>query len=125
MTAKFKLKFPIVEFGQKMKVPAEVDLMHFPVGLNHATTGHKLQGKSVDSLVIVEWSIVKNWAYVVLSRVRSLEGLFLLKPIREDIDFEPKIEYLNMMVRLRESKLALPEDISSLRLEFNDLPGDD
>jgi hypothetical protein len=92
------------------------------VGINHTTTGHKLQGKSVDSLVIVEWSQVKNWAYVVLSRVRSLEGLFLLKPIPEDIDFDPKIEYLKMMVRLRESILALPEDVDDLRSEFKDFP---
>jgi hypothetical protein len=33
------------------------------------------QGKSVNELVVAEWSKVKNWAYVVLSRVRSLAGL--------------------------------------------------
>jgi hypothetical protein len=27
--------------------------------------------------VVAEWSKVKNWAYVVLSRVRSLAGLWL------------------------------------------------
>ena len=75
--------------------------MHVPVVLNHATTGHKLQGKSLNSLVIAEWSKKKNWVYVVLSRVRTLEGLFLLKPIPEDIKFDPKLEYLKMMDKLR------------------------
>jgi hypothetical protein len=122
MTAKFRVQFPIVEFGETMKIPTEIDLVHFPVVLNHATTGHKLQGKSVDSLVISEWSKVKNWAYVVLSRVRTLERLFLLKPIPRDIDFDPKPEYLRMMENLRTSILALPEDVNGLRAEFNNLP---
>ena len=122
MNGKFNVKFPIVEFGEKMTVPTQVSLIHFPVVLNHATTGHKLQGKSLDSLVIAEWSKQKNWAYVVLSRVRTLEGLFLLKPIPENIDFDPKLEYLIMMDKLRNSILALPEDVSGLRSEFKDLP---
>jgi hypothetical protein len=57
--------------------------------VNHATTGHKLQGTTVKSLVIAEWLKVKNWAYVVLSRVKTLSGLFLISPLPEDIDFGP------------------------------------
>jgi hypothetical protein len=45
-----------------------MDLNFHTVG-NFATTGHKLQGKSVNELVVAEWSKVKNWAYVVLSKV--------------------------------------------------------
>jgi hypothetical protein len=51
--------------------------------VNHTTTGHKLQGKTVKLLGIAEWSKVKNWAYVVLSRIKTLGGLFLMKPIPE------------------------------------------
>ena len=36
--------------------------------INHATTVHKLQGRTFDRLVIAEPSMVKNGAYVVLSR---------------------------------------------------------
>jgi hypothetical protein len=37
-------------------------------GSNNATTGHKLQGSSVDSIFVHAW--IYEWAYVVLSRVR-------------------------------------------------------
>jgi hypothetical protein len=45
----FKVKYPISEFGVKSR-----KLQHLPVIVNHATTGHKLQGKTVKSLVIAE-----------------------------------------------------------------------
>jgi hypothetical protein len=87
--------------------------------VNHATTGHKLQGKTVKSLVIAEWSRVKNWAYVVISRVKTLSGLFLVKPIPEDIDFSPADEYLEMMTILRQTILATPEQVSELKASLN------
>ena len=93
-------------------------MMQFPVVINHATTGHKLQGKSMDALVIAEWSKVKNWAYVVISRVRSLAGLFLTQPIPLDIDFEPATDYLDMMRNLRNTISAGPEDVEELKATY-------
>ena len=87
--------------------------------MNHATTGHKLQGKTVKSLVIAEWSRVKNWAYVVISRVKTLDGLFLMKPIPDDIDFSPANDYLEMMEYLRGKILAYPEQVAELKLTLN------
>jgi hypothetical protein len=87
--------------------------------VNHATTGHKLQGKTVQSLVIAEWSRVKNWAYVVISRVKTLDGLFLLKPILDDIDFSPANDYLEMMKNLRKTILATPEQVAELKRSLN------
>ena len=52
--------------------------------MNDATTGHKLQGMSKDKLIIVSWSFIPNWIYVVLSRVHTLKGLFLLRPLPTD-----------------------------------------
>ena len=71
------------------------------------------------SLVIAEWSKVKNWAYVVLSRVRTLDGLFLMKPIPDDIDFSPANDYLEMMEYLRGKILAYPEQVAELKLTLN------
>ena len=43
-----------------------------------ATTGHKLQGMSKDTLIVNDWNYrCANWVYVVLSRVRRRKGLFL------------------------------------------------
>lgn len=110
----FTVKYPIVEFGKEMRVPTRLDFDYFAIIINHATTGHKLQGKSMDALVIAEWSKTKNWAYVVLSRVRTLEGLYFLKPIPTDIDFRPMPLYLRMMERLRNSILVTAGDVADL-----------
>jgi hypothetical protein len=50
----------------------------------NATTGHKLQGSSVDSIFVHAW-IYEKWAYVVLSRVRTHKGLYLRHPLDFDL----------------------------------------
>ena len=70
-------------------------MTQIPVNLNDATTGHKLQGSSKDHIIITAWPTAgnfKNWEYTVLSRVRSLKGLYLLKPIDEEKSFKPSEE---------------------------------
>jgi hypothetical protein len=76
-------------FGTTERFKMKICLHQFPIVLNHATTGHKLQGKSLKQLVVAEWSKTKNWAYVVLSRVQSLEALFLMKSIPNNFEFKP------------------------------------
>jgi hypothetical protein len=112
---KFRVKYPISELGLNTRIQTSIELQYLSVIVNHATTGHKLQGKTVESLVIAQWSKVKNWAYVVLSRVKTLDGLFLMKPIPEDIDFAPANDYLDMMVNLRKTILATPEQVFELK----------
>ena len=61
-----------------------VSITQIPVVDNDGTTRHKLQGMSKDKLIVVDWAFnTNNWVYVVLSRVRTLEGLFLLKELPE------------------------------------------
>ena len=47
-----------------------------PVIINNATTGHKLQGSGVKSVFVHTWSYTTNWAYVMLSRVKTKNDLF-------------------------------------------------
>jgi hypothetical protein len=115
----FRVKFPITQFGLNTRIQTSIQFRYFSVVVNHATTGHKLQGKTVQSLVIAEWSRVKNWAYVVISRVKTLDGLFLLKPILDDIDFSPANDYLEMMKNLRKTILATPEQVAELKRSLN------
>jgi hypothetical protein len=49
----------------------------FPLNIANARTIHKLQGRSIDNLVISTWDYTDNWIYVALSRVKTLSGLFL------------------------------------------------
>jgi hypothetical protein len=90
----------------KTRLPVNLQLNHFPILGNFATTGHKLQGKTMKNLIIAEWRDTVNWAYVVLSRPKTLAGLFLLEALPDTISFEPAPEYLSMMERLRSTILA-------------------
>ena len=40
-----------------------------PVISNQSTTGHKLQGASINQLFANNWNYTTNWSYVVLSRL--------------------------------------------------------
>lgn len=107
----FMVDFPMDGqlFGKKA-ANVNLKLTHFPIIGNFATTGHKLQGKTMANLVIAEWRDTENWAYVVLSRVRTLAGIFLLEALPESFSFAPAPEYLSMMERLRKSILATALD---------------
>ena len=83
------------------RIKASIKLKHFPIIGNFATTAHKLQGKTMSNLVISEWSSTDNWAYVVLSRVRTRAGLFLVQALPENISFLPNETYNLMMQRFR------------------------
>jgi hypothetical protein len=58
----------------------------FPIISNSATTGHKLQGCTLAELAVFEQFHGQNWMYVVLSRVRTMKGLYLAEPLDLDID---------------------------------------
>jgi hypothetical protein len=63
-------------------------IMQFPVNQSLAATGHKLQGTTVELLILVEINLTMNWLYVLLSRVTSLQGLYLMKPLKKSM-FKP------------------------------------
>jgi hypothetical protein len=74
--------------GQKILKIVCTSVNCFPVLANHTTTGgHRLQGQTKESLFISDWHYGSNWPYIVLSRVTTLKGLFLLKLLQKDVDF--------------------------------------
>ena len=85
----------------------------FPVNINTSSTGHKLQGRSKDILIITSWPKFKNnicfrnWEYVVLSRVRTLAGLYLFQPIDMEQSFKPTDELVQFLKRAERSETAL------------------
>jgi hypothetical protein len=59
--------------------------IQLPVVVNNATTGHKLQGSGVDTLFVHNWNYTTNWPYVILSRVKTISGLFLRTKLTDDL----------------------------------------
>ena len=87
-----------------------------PLISNDATTGHKLQGSSVDNMYLPSWSYQLNWPYVMLSRVRTLNGLFLGKPLDPKADYSIPQNLTRMIRGLRKSASPTPFDSSVLHL---------
>ena len=54
-----------------------IKLTQFPLNIAHARTVHKLQGRTIENILISTWDYTDNWIYVVLSRCRSLKGIFV------------------------------------------------
>ena len=92
-----KILLPSEQSSQHERETFQMKFQQFPLTVNNATTGHKLQGSGVDELFIHEWRYnVKNYPYVVLSRVTTLEGLFLRNKLSPDL-----------------TKYAMPDNLSS------------
>ncbi|KAL7538339.1 hypothetical protein ACHAWF_006055, partial [Thalassiosira exigua] len=77
--------FPIGD-GLKVRLGnGSVRITQIPVNSNIATTEHKLQGMSKDTLIVISWNYDStNWGariYVVLKRIRALSGLYLCEKL--------------------------------------------
>ena len=90
-------------------------MKQFQINSNDATTGHKLQGISKDLIIVTSWptgglaAMFKNWEYVVLSRVRTLSGLYLIKPIDMNKSFKPSKELMHYMENARNKEARMLE----------------
>ena len=72
-------------------------------------TGDKLQGASVDNILVNDWVYTQNWHYVVLSRVRTMAGLYLMQPLSEDLSlYTCPPAYFTMIEHFRSTCLAAP-----------------
>ena len=85
MTTTFNANIPfpnnaMLNQTRESKEKIFVRFTQFPMIVNIATTGHKLQGTGVDKLFVHNWQYEKNWPYVVMSRVKTFDGLFLRNP---------------------------------------------
>ena len=63
----------------------------------------------------------KNWEYVVLSRVRTLSGLFLIKPIDMDKSFKPSEELKRYMeyARHKEANMIRKRKLAIAQIDWS------
>ena len=82
-------------------------MTQFLQNINNATTGQKLQGMSIDDMIIPNYPkkklrvLFKNLEYVVLSCNRTLKGLYLIEKLDENESFEPSDDSKKILVRAR------------------------
>ena len=97
------IKFPLN--GDTILTLGNAKITQIPVNSNIATTGHKLQGMSKDVLIVNDWNYrCTNWVYVVLSRVRTLAGLYLMKPLDLERSFNVPQSLIRFEQRLKDNK---------------------
>ena len=69
----------------------KIKMTYLPITSSISITGHKLQGKTLDNLVINSWGYCcTHWVYAVLSRVRTLRSLILNVKLDEHWDYSAK-----------------------------------
>ena len=115
---KLAAKYPGAIFIKRMKIPYTIGkksgdigstatVIQFPVRLSYAMTAHKIQGQTIPTPTTVAMDIKSVWepaqAYVMLSRVQSIEQLFIVG------EFPPKKIYTK---KSAEDELKRLEEIS-------------
>ena len=80
-----------------------------PVVSNTATTGHKLQGSGVDNLFVSEWFNEASWIYVILSRVKTRNGLFLREELKPNIPIHKVPETLKRKLDYFKNNCTRPD----------------
>ena len=61
------LKPQVLRMKEDDRETVKMKATQLPVISNQATTGHKLQGASINQLFVSNWNYTTNWPYVVLS----------------------------------------------------------
>jgi len=91
---KFSVHVQIPIHGKNNVTLSDMELTQFPINLDQATTGHKLQGVTKSYLVVADYNYSENWVYVAMSRVKTSNGLFLFKKINRSKCNGPSIALL-------------------------------
>ncbi len=106
-TFEVTIKLPVNQGKDFIKL-SKCKILQFPLNNDLATTGHKLQGMTKKIMIVSQFNYsCPNWIYVVLSRVTTLDGLYLLQPIKASYNPKPSKVLVQEWKRQREKELEL------------------
>lgn len=105
-----KLKYSYSTFTKELKRDVVGEFTQFPLRLAWAVTIHKSQGKTYDRAIVDlgRGAFSPGQTYVALSRIRSLEGLYLERPL-EPRDIIVDDHVLRFMQGIAEQRAAASE----------------
>ena len=110
----FQVESQKLLFKAKLKIGSEqyvtgMEGTQFPCVSNGCTTGHKLQGCTCIQMLVNDWFSGSNWPYVVLSRVRTMGGLYIREELDSDLSqYEMPSSMKTMLQKFRDT-IALNE----------------
>lgn len=91
-----------------------------PLKLAYCVTMHKTQGQTYDSAIVTPSSFTYGQLYVALSRVKTIEGLYLTQPIQlKDIQANPIINkfYENFDYIVSEAQISKRKKLEKAALD--------
>ena len=86
-----------------------VKMIQFGVNSNKTTTGHKLQGVTLNRMVVRSWNYgTPNWIYILMSIVQTSKGLFICEKFNDIIFFGyPRLIQGEVRLRTKEKELIV------------------
>ena len=105
----------ISQFADEMSLKAK--FTQYPVNTAVAMTGHKLQGRTLDNIIITSWpknGLFQNWEYTVLSRVKTIEGLYLFQELDIHKSYAASDQFKLFLTRLQEKEKQIISKLSNI-----------
>lgn len=115
---RYKMKYDEVKHDLAKVTPYIQKTKQFPLKLGYAFTIHKAQGQTYNQVVLDLHSHIfaSGQLYVALSRVKSLNGLYLTKPVTiSDIIIDQEV--ISFLGRFDGSTAIMPTCINTSRAE--------
>ena len=98
-------------------------MTQFPINMADAVTGHKLQGRTLEKIIITGWGLScwRNWEYTVLSRVKTRKGLYMLEELDINKSYGATQQFKDFINRLKKTESSTLDAIKTRHDYYSEL----